>query len=195
MRTITQRTTLPFLMDESGAASLTEAVMTSPSPARSPRSPPRGAMQESLRAPLLSATSRIVRIPIIKVLWGVRCQETPVSRATLASSAPFSNVVQVLRLGRELGRAANDFTESPMLQLAQRAALDDAHDISEVREALLIVRVELLALTDDPLVLGMGHAAADLHHDGLRHLGRDDFADFLVLVARSLQVRLTQLGL
>src|SRR5690348_34573 len=66
IRTITQRTTLPFLIAESGAASFTEAVTTSPSPARRPRSPPRGAMQARRRAPLLSATSRIVRIPIIE---------------------------------------------------------------------------------------------------------------------------------
>src|ERR1039457_4320875 len=66
IRTITQRTTLPFLTAEAGAASFTAAVTTSPNPARRPRSPPRGRMQESLRAPLLSATSRIVRIPIIK---------------------------------------------------------------------------------------------------------------------------------
>src|SRR3954447_11087084 len=65
MRTITQRTTFPFLIAESGAASFTAAVTTSPNPARSPRSPPRGKMQESLRAPLLSATSRIVRFQII----------------------------------------------------------------------------------------------------------------------------------
>src|SRR5215467_11900329 len=67
MRTITQRTTLPFFIAESGAASLTEAVITSPKPARRPRSPPRGRMQESFRAPELSATSRIVRIPIIDI--------------------------------------------------------------------------------------------------------------------------------
>src|ERR1019366_4233836 len=72
MRTITQRTTLPFLIAESGAASFTAAVTTSPSPARRPRSPPRGNMQDSLRAPLLSATSRIVRIPIIDLLRGDR---------------------------------------------------------------------------------------------------------------------------
>src|SRR5437763_13922018 len=65
MRTITQRTTFPFLIAESGAASLTAAVTTSPNPARRPRSPPRGRIQLSLRAPLLSATSRIVLIPII----------------------------------------------------------------------------------------------------------------------------------
>src|SRR5208337_4056789 len=65
IRTITQRTTLPFLMGDSGVASLTLAVMTSPKPARSPKSPPRGKMHISLRAPLLSATSRMVRIPIM----------------------------------------------------------------------------------------------------------------------------------
>src|SRR5215469_201960 len=68
MRTITQRTTLPFLIFESGAASFTLAVMTSPNPARNPRSPPRGRMHISLRAPLLSATSRIVLIPIMTFL-------------------------------------------------------------------------------------------------------------------------------
>src|SRR5262245_9556054 len=65
MRTITQRTTLPFLIAESGAASFTLAVTTSPRPALNPRSPPRGNMHDRRRAPLLSATSRIVRIPII----------------------------------------------------------------------------------------------------------------------------------
>src|ERR1035437_9855327 len=67
MRTITQRTTLPFLIAESGAASFTAAGTTSPSPARRPGAPPGGRMQESLPAPLLSATSRIVRIPIINL--------------------------------------------------------------------------------------------------------------------------------
>src|SRR5450631_3569049 len=67
IRTTTQRTTLPFLIAESGASSFTLAVIMSPSPARSPRSPPRGKMHCSRRAPLLSATSRIVRIPIINL--------------------------------------------------------------------------------------------------------------------------------
>src|ERR1700733_5658031 len=67
MRTITQRTTLPFLIADSGDASFTAAVTTSPSPARSPRSPPRGRMHESLRAPLLSAPSRIVLLPIMLI--------------------------------------------------------------------------------------------------------------------------------
>src|SRR5260370_17239467 len=66
MRTMTQRTTFPFLIAESGAASFTEAVTMSPRPARNPRSPPRGRIHASRRAPLLSATSKIVRIPIIR---------------------------------------------------------------------------------------------------------------------------------
>ena len=57
----------PNLVVATGAylSSFTLAVTTSPKPARNPRSPPRGKMQASLRAPLLSATSRIVRIPIM----------------------------------------------------------------------------------------------------------------------------------
>src|ERR1017187_4698756 len=73
MRTITQRTTLPFLIAESGAASFTLAVTTSPKPARKPRSPPRGKMHARRRAPLLSATSKIVLIPImVAMLPGAR---------------------------------------------------------------------------------------------------------------------------
>jgi hypothetical protein len=52
-------------MADSGVASFTLAVITSPKPARNPRSPPRGRMHINLRAPLLSATSSIVRIPIM----------------------------------------------------------------------------------------------------------------------------------
>src|SRR5258706_13463468 len=99
MRTITQRTTLPFLIAESGAASLTLAVITSPRPARSPRSPPRGRMQESFRAPLLSATSRIVRIPIIN-------SRLSFHRGEYSSSNLY---VQVRRLDRHLRCAADDF--------------------------------------------------------------------------------------
>src|ERR1017187_4972251 len=51
MRTITQRTTFPFLMAESGAASFTAAVTTSPSPARQPgAAPARQDAREPARA-------------------------------------------------------------------------------------------------------------------------------------------------
>src|SRR5579863_872604 len=106
---MTQRTTLPFLIAESGAASFTAAVTTSPRPALSPRSPPRGRMHASRRAPLLSATSRIVLIPII--------------RAPLAGigSRPTSNLyVQILGLHGDQRRGAHHFSQTPALQLAQR---------------------------------------------------------------------------
>src|ERR1039457_6810282 len=100
----------------------------------------------------------------------------------------FLNVVQIFRLRRELRRAADYFTESPVFQLAQRAALDDAHYIAQLGRSLFIVRIELLALTDDPLVLEMWYPAADFHHDGFIHLGRIHLADFLVLLARRFQL-------
>src|SRR5580698_8736943 len=59
---MTALTTLPFLTVPSGVASLTAAVTTSPRPAFLPRPPPRGRITCSLRAPELSATSRIVLI-------------------------------------------------------------------------------------------------------------------------------------
>ena len=65
VRTITARTTrLPCFSTkgESGAASLTEAVMMSPRPAYCPAEPPRMRMQAIRRAPELSATSRMVPI-------------------------------------------------------------------------------------------------------------------------------------
>src|SRR5208282_2211519 len=62
VRTTTARTTLPFFTWPSGVASFTAAVMTSPSPAVSPASPPSGRMQVIWRAPELSATVSHVRI-------------------------------------------------------------------------------------------------------------------------------------
>src|SRR4051812_22016932 len=138
MRTITQRTTLPFLIAESGAASLTLAVMTSPRPARSPRSPPRGRMHISLRAPLLSATSRMVRIPIIRV--------SPLRPAHPAASL---NLIQFLGLRTNLRRATHHFRQLPPLELAERAALHNAHHVAVLGRAVFIVRVKLLALADD----------------------------------------------
>src|ERR1035438_3725252 len=137
MRTITQRTTLPFLMAESGAASFTAAVTTSPSPARRPRSPPRGRMQDSLRAPELSATSRIVRIPIIvATLLAGRRREPAAGRLSPAPGPrPLAPVlhfhVQIHRRRPHLGDAPNHVRQAPPLELAQGPALHDAHDRSE----------------------------------------------------------------
>src|SRR5450631_945196 len=59
---MTALTTLPFLTVPSGDASLTAAVTTSPRPAFLPSPPPSGRITCSLRAPELSATSRMVLI-------------------------------------------------------------------------------------------------------------------------------------
>ena len=65
MRTTTARTTEPFLTFESGTASFTDAMTTSPSPALRPVDPPRGRMHIRRRAPELSATASLVCIPIM----------------------------------------------------------------------------------------------------------------------------------
>src|SRR5437764_1117476 len=132
MRTTTHRTTLPFLIFESGAASFTLAVITSPRPARSPRSPPRGRMHWSFRAPLLSATSRIVRIPIIDVFPFYPCKSRAgsllrVLRLRSLRCRLERRICQDLRLRSNLHRAPHYFPERPPLQLAQRPVLHDAH--------------------------------------------------------------------
>src|SRR3954453_20454629 len=144
MRTTTQRTNLPFLIAESGAASFTLAVITSPRPARSPRSPPRGRMHCSLRAPLLSATSRIVRIPIMT------SSPYPSKNVVVPSAASVprntllvlrlrslrrrlqTGIEQILRLHANLNRAANYVAQSPALQLAERPVLHDPDHVADL---------------------------------------------------------------
>src|SRR5271167_1263080 len=96
-------------MAESGAASFTAAVTTSPSPARSPRSPPRGKMHESLRAPLLSATSRIVLIPIMSgyLPKNLKCKIPRASTGQTAWATLNLNV-EIGRLGSAGQRGAPD---------------------------------------------------------------------------------------
>src|ERR1700677_2215352 len=65
--------------------------------------------------------------------------------------------------------------------MAQRPALDDAHDVTGFGAAFFVVRVEFLALVYDPLVQRMRHAAGHFHHYSLDHFSGDHLADFLVL--------------
>src|ERR1039457_2653263 len=123
MRTITQRTTLPFLMAESGAASLTLAVTTSPRPACRPLSPPRGRMHCSLRAPLLSGTSRMVLIPI---MWLLSPRRRFRARDRLRAFE------QRFRRDANLHGFSNDFAQPPALQLVDGAAFNDANDVAEL---------------------------------------------------------------
>src|SRR5690348_496883 len=172
-------------MAESGAASFTAAVITSPNPARSPRSPPRGRIQDSLRAPLLSATSRMVRIPIMVRISSNRAPAQLLLGAFLLADSLLRTGLNPDRaqIRGHLHRLAQDFLQLPPLQLAQRAAFDDADHIAHLGLAGFIVRVKLLALADDSLVHRVRHAAHDLHHDGLGHLVGDHLADFFVLGA------------
>src|SRR5581483_10932849 len=152
MRTMTQRTTFPFLIAESGAASLTLAVTTSPRPARRPRSPPRGKIQDSLRAPELSATSRIVRIPIIKAPPLGAGGRGPETRPPLPlRGSKLRLYIQIRRLRSHLGRLTDHFRQAPPLQLAQRPALHNPHHVAQSCRALLVVGVEFLAFADDAL--------------------------------------------
>src|SRR5258708_1907880 len=188
---MTAFTTLPFLTVPSGEASLTAAVTMSPRPAFLPRPPPRGRITCSLRAPELSATSRIVLIctdivrllvqrPGAHALWLNLC-----SRGYFCGQAP-----RVLLLGfrgggllvvgeRERG-ATNDLLERPALQLRQGACLTDADNIADAGGVLLVVRIELLVRLHRALVFGVSLAHLDLDDDGLLHLCRNHQADLLV---------------
>src|SRR5262245_53872112 len=94
---------------ESGAASLTDAVMTSPSPAYRPAEPPRMRMQAIRRAPELSATSRIVPIWIMASLR--------------SSSSCFGQ----------------DLSQDPALPLGERPSLLDPDPVARLRLVGLVV--------------------------------------------------------
>ena len=67
-------------------------------------------------------------------------------------------------------------------QLAQRTALDDPHEVTRLGHAVFIVGVEFLALGHDALIQRVRHAPAHRDYDRLGHLGRNHFAELLVLV-------------
>src|SRR5260370_1340082 len=181
-------------MAESGAASFTLAVITSPKPARKPRSPPRGRIHCSRRAPLLSATSRMVRMPIIKLCllglahgrwpflgsWPLAPGPSPLLfRYQLLGSGLDANRTQV---GGHLNRFAHYFAEAPALQLAHGAAFNNAPHVADIRPPLFVVGVEFLALGHDSLIERMRDAPRHHHHDGFGHLVRDHRANLFVLV-------------
>src|SRR5574337_65900 len=135
---MTAFTTLPFCTCPSGEASLTLAVMTSPSPARRPVAPPSGRIIWSLRAPELSATSSMVLIITAMFV-------SPSFR--LAAGFGLHNFWNQRRLPQNL-------FQFPPLQPRQWPRLCNAHEISDVRRVLLVVRVELFADGDHPAVEG-----------------------------------------
>ena len=71
----------------------------------------------------------------------------------------------------------DDVHELPALQLGKRASLNDTHLIANLGFTIFVVSIELLALLDDLLELGMGNAGDVFHNDGLVHLGGNDNTD------------------
>src|SRR6185369_14925050 len=126
-----------------------------------------------LRAPELSATSRIDRIWIIGVLPGLERLEgrerldgnsLPAAPAYPASRASYGD------------RLPNHPLQRPPLPAAERARFDDLDPVADLRGVLLVVHHErrraalLLAIRLVP------HLPFDGHHDALLHLVADDDA-------------------
>src|SRR5207244_7343326 len=80
-------------------------------------------------------------------------------------------------------RCLHHFGEPPVLRLRERARLDDAHDVADLRRVLLVVRVELRRAANDLLVAGVGLDRVDLDDDRLVHPARDDDAAPLLAAA------------
>src|SRR5215471_10936856 len=176
-RTITHLTTVPFLAVPSGAASLTAAVTTSPRPAFSPVCPPRGRIICSRRAPLLSATSRIVLIMTAIIFSFQAHQRLRLLRPRAFRAHP---PLARLRLGffaaHQLG-LLNHVLELPALQLGQRPAFFDLDKIADPRSSVFIVRVELLRFLNDPAIERVRFAHTHFNHDGLAHFGGNHLPD------------------
>src|SRR5438046_2922860 len=98
-----------------GSASLTEAVMMSPTRPYWPDDPPAMLMHEMRRAPELSATRRSVSI------W----------------------IISGLRFRARQDRPLDDGADAPVLARRERPARDDHHDVPERALAALVVGHEL----------------------------------------------------
>src|SRR5262249_34470425 len=120
VRTITAFITSPFFTLAFGMASFTDTTMTSPIEAYFRRVPPSTLMQRTLRAPLLSATSRTVSAWII-------------ARSHVHSGLDEGLVGALL--------AAEDDLHRPALVVRQGARLDDAHAVADLALVLLVVRL------------------------------------------------------
>src|SRR6266700_4175910 len=141
---MTAFTTVPFFVWPSGAASFTLAVTTSPKPARRPVAPPSGSIICSLRAPLLSATSSMLRI--ITVIRFLRAkhpvagfQMPAIQDARLLLLDPGSHF-------RHLRSFPHDFLEPPALQFRKRPRFLQANNIADVCFVFLVVCVKLFGL-------------------------------------------------
>src|SRR5438309_3599801 len=160
---MTAFTTLPFFVWPSGAASFTEAVITSPRPAFNPVEPPSGRIICSLRAPELSATSSIdliiTAMALVSLYIPIRLVDGGFDRGL-----------------RHQRRLANNVLQLPALQLRKRTSLFNPHEVAHMRLVLLVMGVELLVSRDHAPVERMRLLARYLHHDGLVHAAGDYFS-------------------
>src|ERR1022692_779621 len=115
-------------------------------------------MHWTLRAPELSATSKMVRI------------------CTIANP--------LLQLTRGLG---DDAADAPSLIFRERLRLDDHYPIAFATRALFVMRHETPPLLHALSINRMLHQAIHLDHHGFRHLGGNhgSFAPFNSLPHRS----------
>src|SRR5262249_48750633 len=155
-------TTVPFFTLLSGEASLTDAVITSPSVAIRPVEPPSGRIIEILRAPELSATSKMVRICIMT-------KTSLAGRRLSALSVQLKSFIRWIAdrrpLAARLTLRRQDLNHIPAFPPAQRARLFDAHLVPDFAPVGLIMRHELRGLADDLAIQRMLDKAIHRDHD------------------------------
>src|SRR6478609_3545086 len=189
VRTLPALCTSPFLTRPRGAASLTLTTMMSPTPAVRRFEPPSTLMHWTRLAPLLSATSRldciwiIVRPYSLSILRsGVRVGDVfglgLLRRLLGGLLCLFLGRLRGLGLGRgndfrlgdldgaDLG-GTNAVKDRPGLQLRDRGALFNAHDLAGAELVLPVVSVVLLRQLDDLAVQRVLHPPLDTDHDRL----------------------------
>src|SRR5919108_2896843 len=101
------------------------------------------------------------------------------SRAPVLSATRRRDSCWIIGLPRRL----HDLGQSPVLRLRERARLDDADDVADLRLVALVVRVELRRAANDLLVARVRLDRVHLHHDRLVHRARDDDAAALLAAA------------
>src|SRR3954466_14486686 len=139
----------------------------SPSRAYRPVEPPIGLMIAILRAPELSATSKIDRI------WIMTVSPRAGQAGEAGSAAPFRRSAQL-----HLRGLPHDLLERPALATTHRPRFNDRHGIADLRFALFIMHHELGRSPLGFAVKPVPPLPLDGDNDALLHLVADDGADF-----------------
>src|SRR3954451_13471457 len=90
------------------------------------------------------------------------------------ASRPAYSYADVLRdtalEGRSLLGLLQDLDQPPPLGGRRRPGLHDLHPVTDARDVLLVVRLQLAGAPDDLAVEAVLHTVLDLDDDGLLHL-------------------------